>query len=85
MNDKLIEIISAQLGIERQKITAGSAIMDDLGADSLDIVEMLAALERDTGIFVPDEEIPNMRTVGDIEKFIDSHGGEAQSSDQEKV
>ncbi len=61
--------------IDPAKITMDSDIMGDFEADSLDIVDMVMTLEDEFGIEVPDDAIENLRTVGDVVKFVDSHKG----------
>jgi len=73
MLEKIIEIISKQLRTDAGEITAETSIMEDLGADSLDIVELLMAIEDDFDIKVPDEDVPNLKTVGDIASYVESH------------
>ena len=70
--EKIQELLAQQLNIDKEKITENSEIIKDLGADSLDIVEMLMALEDKFGIEVSEEEAVNLKTVGDIVKVIDS-------------
>lgn len=67
-------IIAEQLCIEADGITEESKIMDDLGADSLDAVEMLMQLEDTTGIPVPDEDIMRLRTVGEVIAYLNEVG-----------
>lgn len=70
--EKVQKLLAEQLNIAPEKITAESRVIDDLGADSLDVVEMLMVLEDEFNITVNDEESVNMKTVGDIVKLIDS-------------
>lgn len=70
--DKVKKIISNQLNIAESKITEGSRLIEDLGADSLDTVELLMAFEEEFGISIPDEEAMNMKTIKDIVDLIDS-------------
>ena len=70
---KVIEILANQLRIDRAKITSSTNIASDLGADSLDLVEVLMTLEEEFNISIPDEAIPGIVTVGDLVKYIDSH------------
>lgn len=70
---KVIEILSKQLRIDQSKITESTNIASDLGADSLDLVEVLMSLEEEFNISIPDEAIPSIVTVGDLVKYIDSH------------
>ena len=69
--DKVRSMLASQLNVDEKKITEQSRIVEDLGADSLDMIEMLMALEEQFQISVPDEEAENLKTVGDIAKFID--------------
>ena len=69
---KVIEILSKQLRVEKDKINAETNIASDLGADSLDLVEILMSLEEEFNISIPDEAIPGIVTVGDLVKFIDN-------------
>lgn len=70
--DKVIELISQQLNKPVSEITADKEVVKDLGADSLDVVEMLMSLEEEFNITVPEEEAVNIKTVGDIVNLIDS-------------
>ena len=69
---KVIEILSNQLRVESEKINAQTNIATDLGADSLDLVEVLMSLEDEFNISVSDEESVTLKTVADIVKMIDS-------------
>ena len=71
--EKVREVICNQLGKPEDKVTLESNIVEDLGADSLDIVEMLMALETEFDITLPDEACANLKTVNDIVTFIDSN------------
>lgn len=64
--------ISQQLNIPVDSITADSKLVDDLKADSLDIVELVTSLEEEYNIEISDEDIKNIRTVGDVVRFIES-------------
>ncbi|MDD2227420.1 MAG: acyl carrier protein [Clostridia bacterium] len=70
--DKVKEIIASQLNIDAKKIKAEDKIIEDLGADSLDIVELLMKLEEEFGISIPDEDTSKMKTVGEILDVIKS-------------
>lgn len=70
--DKVKEIISAQINKPVDEIKDDSKIVEDLGADSLDIVEMLMTLEEEFGITIPDEETTKMKTIADVANLIDS-------------
>ena len=73
--EKIRALLAEQLDIDPAKITMDSDIMGDFEADSLDIVDMVMTLEDEFGIEVPDDAIENLRTVGDVVKFVDSHKG----------
>ena len=63
-------IISDQLGVEGGSLVREANLLDDLGADSLDVVELVMALEEEFGIEVPDEDVENIRTIGDVVDYI---------------
>lgn len=69
--DKVKDIIVDQLDVDEDKITMDSSITEDLGADSLDVVDLIMSLEEEFDIKIPDEEVENVKTVGDIVKFIE--------------
>lgn len=71
--DKIQEMLAEQLSVDADKVTPEASIIDDLGADSLDVVEMLMELENEFGVNVPDEKAQELKTVGDIVKFIDDN------------
>ena len=73
MYDKVVEIIARQLQIDTDMIDEHTKIMEDLGADSLDVVEMLMAMEDSFGITVPDEDIEELVTVSDIVEYVESN------------
>ncbi|MGB4593153.1 MAG: acyl carrier protein [Coriobacteriia bacterium] len=72
--DKVKEIIVEQLNVEDDDVTAEASFIDDLGADSLDIVELVMALEESFGISIPDEEAEGIKTVGDAVSYIVTNG-----------
>ncbi len=71
--NKVKEIIAEQLGIDANTITENSKVIADLGADSLDIVELVMALEDEFGISVDEDKVQSLVTVGDIVALIDSN------------
>ena len=71
--EKVTEIIAEQLGIEAQSITEADAFIDTLGADSLDLVELIMAFEDEFSLSISDEEAENIRTVGDVVAYIKSN------------
>ena len=73
MLEKIKSIVSEQLNISPDKITPESSIIDDLGADSLDVVELVMALEENFGVDIPDEEAEKISTIGDIVTYIENH------------
>lgn len=70
--DKVKAMLVEKLGISEEKITMESEVIKDLGADSLDLVEMLLSMEEEFGITISDEQTENIKTVGDIVKLADS-------------
>ncbi|MDR3208357.1 MAG: acyl carrier protein [Rickettsiales bacterium] len=71
--EQVKEIIKEKLGVADDKITEKAAFVNDLGADSLDVVEFVMAVEEKFGITIPDEDAGKMATVGDAVKYIDAH------------
>ena len=72
MFEKIREIIADKLSINEDEITMDSAFLEDLNADSLDIVELIMALEDELDMEIPDEDAENFVTVGDVVKFVKS-------------
>ena len=71
VEEKIKSIISEQLGVKVEEVTPQASFIDDLGADSLDTVELIMALEEEFGIEIPDEDAEKMSTVGDAIKYIE--------------
>lgn len=71
--DKVKEIIVDQLGAEEDAVTMEASFVDDLGADSLDIVELIMALEEEFDIEIPDEDAEKISSVGDAVNYITAH------------
>ncbi|MCX7845850.1 MAG: acyl carrier protein [Dictyoglomaceae bacterium] len=69
--ERIKKIIVEQLRIDEDLITMDSSIADDLGADSLDAVELIMALEEEFGIDVPDEDTEKFKTVGDVVRYVE--------------
>lgn len=78
--DKVKKIIVEQLGVEENEVTPEASITDDLGADSLDQVELVMAFETEFNIDIPDEEAEKIKTVGDAVTKIDSMTSAGSSS-----
>ncbi len=70
VEDRVKDIIVEELGVEREKLTPEASFMEDLGADSLDTVELVMAFEKEFDIDIPDEEAEKLRTVGDALKYL---------------
>ena len=73
--DKIKQIIADQLGVKKEEVTDGAKFVDDLGADSLDTVELVMALEEEFGIEIPDEDAEKLATVGDALRYIEEKSG----------
>ena len=71
--ERLIEIISKQLGVDEDNVTADASFMEDLGADSLDTVELVMALEEEFDIEIPDSDAEKIQTVQDALSYLDEH------------
>lgn len=72
MLEEVAKILSEQLNIPQEKITMESDIVKDLGADSLDVVELLMTLEDNTGKTIPEEKVTDVKTVGDVVNLLQS-------------
>lgn len=70
LEQKVRGIVAEQLGVELSEVRPDASILDDLGADSLDVVEMVMSLEESFDIEVPDEDIEGLRTVADVERYV---------------
>lgn len=75
MAEKVKDIIAEELGVERDKLTDAASFMEDLGADSLDTVELVMAFEKEFDIDIPDEEAEKLKTVGDALKYLQEKMG----------
>jgi acyl carrier protein len=71
--EKVKQIIAEQLGVDENDISPSSSFVEDLGADSLDTVELVMALEEGFGIEIPDEDAESIRTVNDAMDYIEKH------------
>lgn len=72
MEEKVIELICEKLGKNKSEVTLSSKLVEDLGADSLDVVELIMAFEDEFNVSLPDEDVQNMKTIGDIVKYINN-------------
>ena len=70
--DKIKDIIVEQLDVEEDAVTMEASITEDLGADSLDVVDLVMSIEESFAVEIPDEEVENIKTVGDIVKYIEN-------------
>ena len=70
MEAKIIELIADKLCKKKEQITLDAKLVEDLGADSLDVVELIMAFEDEFGISLPDDDIAKMKTVGDVINYI---------------
>lgn len=71
--EKVKAILSEQFDVEEDSITLDTSVVDDLGADSLDVVDLLMSIEDEFEIEIPDTEIDNIKTVGELVKYIEGH------------
>lgn len=72
--EKIKELVAKQLNIAVDTINENSRLVEDLGADSLDIIEMLMTFEEEFNITIPDEETQNLQTIGAIAEYCNAHG-----------
>lgn len=75
LETKVKDIIAEELGVEREKLTNEASFMEDLGADSLDTVELVMAFEKEFDLDIPDEEAEKLRTVGDALNYLHQRMG----------
>ena len=71
--EKVTEVIVDQLNVERDDVTEEASFIDELGADSLDLVELVMALEAEFGISIPDEDVESIKTVGDAVAYVEAN------------
>ena len=76
MKERIIEVLAKQLRIDPSEINENSNIMEDLGADSLDLVEILMTLESEMGITISDEDALKLKTVGDVTEYLERIAGD---------
>lgn len=75
IEQKVKTIICDQLAVEAEKVTTGASFIEDLGADSLDIVELVMTMEEEFDLDIPDEDAEKIKTVGDVVNYITSKAG----------
>ena len=78
IEEKVKDIIVEQLGVNPEQVTPQASFIEDLGADSLDIVELVMAFEEEFGVEVPDEDAEKLQTVGDVIKYIEEKSNKQQ-------
>ncbi|MFY9198076.1 MAG: acyl carrier protein [Acutalibacteraceae bacterium] len=71
--EKIKEIICEQLEVDEKKVTMESSLIDDLGADSLDLIDLVMSIEDEYDVEVPDDMIESIKTIGDVVKFIEEN------------
>jgi len=71
IEDKMVDIIVEQLSVDKDKVVPGASFVDDLGADSLDLVELIMAMEEEFDVEIPDEDAEKIATVQDAIDYID--------------
>ena len=76
MSEKLAELIKEQLNVEETEITEATNFKDDLGADSLDLFELVMSIEEEFGVEIPSEDLEKIATVGDVVEYMKSKGVE---------
>jgi acyl carrier protein len=75
IEEKVKDIIVEQLGVNAEQVTTNASFIEDLGADSLDTVELVMAFEEEFGVEVPDEDAEKLQSVGDVIKYIEEKAG----------
>ncbi len=73
--EKVVEIVTEKLGVDAEEVTLDSDLTEDLGADSLDLVDLVMAFEDEFGVKVEDEDVENIATIGDIVDYISKELG----------
>ncbi len=75
VEDRVRSMVAERLGVDEEKVTADAEFIGDLNADSLDLVEVIMAMEQEFNLEIKDEDAENIRTVGDAVQYIQEHGG----------
>ena len=71
VQEEICELVSGHLGVDREEVLPDAHVLDDLGADSLDVVELVMALEERFDLVVPDEDVEDLRTIADVVTYVD--------------
>jgi acyl carrier protein len=74
VHPKVKEVIVEQLGVDAERVKPEASFIDDLGADSLDIVELVMAMEEEFGVEIPDEDAEKLKTVADVSNYLQAKG-----------
>ena len=74
IKQRVVKIVAEQMGVAPEKVTPETSFINDLGADSLDTVELLMEFEDEFGISIPEEEAEKIQTVGDVLRYVESKG-----------
>ncbi len=74
LKQRLVELVATQLGVETDEVVPEARMLDDLGADSLDVVELVMSLEEAFDITVPDEDVETLATIGDMQAYLERQG-----------
>ena len=77
ISDRVKKIVVEHLGVDAEKVTDKASFIDDLGADSLDTVELVMAFEEEFGVEIPDDAAETIQTVGDAVRFLEAHSTKA--------
>lgn len=72
MLETIKKVVAESMGVEESELTAETSFKEDLNADSLDLFELVMALEEATGVEIPSEELANIKTIGDVEKYLNA-------------
>ena len=73
VSERVTQVVTSHLGVEADKVVDGARFIEDLGADSLDTVELVMAFEEEFGVDIPDDAAEALLTVGDAKKFLEAH------------
>jgi acyl carrier protein len=71
VHEEICELVASRLGLDREEVVPDARILEDLGADSLDVVELVMALEERFDLVVPDEDVEGLLTIGDVAAYVE--------------